>query len=228
MKIGTANIKNYPDMPKKKVQADGKEISSLTDIWGMQENNPTEDLPAIMEVLGPEWETMHEGTNVPIYYRKDKLKVISTDKTSAPFEPVLALTPRPRWITGAVFELKERAGVPNFAIVNCHLIAGGMNGPKLAPRARQWGVEFTTLGEFITSFRKKGLTTFVLGDFNSPRPPKPVGNFTWLVGNRLDRIGVTNTGSVEVDETNDGVVDLNSDHNAQWTQVILSKASKSN
>ena len=96
-----------------------------------------------------------------------------------------------------------------------------MNGPEHEARARQWLVEFKELSGFVAGYKRRYFTTFVLGDFNHPRPPKPTTDFVWLVGARLDRIGVTTEGRTRVEETDDGVVELHSDHNGQWTKVAL-------
>lgn len=223
MKIGTANIKNYPDMPAAKVKQDGSKMASLTDIWGMQENNPAEDDDAIDSVLGNSWDVAHRSTNVPLWFRKDQYQVLGTRICRAPMEKDLKLVPKPRLFTGTTLKLRLREGVPSFVVVNVHFIAGGYNGPENPERRQQWNVEWKYVCDFIADYKRKGKTVFVLGDFNHPRPPKPARNFTWLVGSRLDRIGVTTTGQVEVEELSDGVVALNSDHNGQWTRVVLSK-----
>jgi len=226
MIIGTANIKNFPDMSRTKVQADGKKMSSICDLWGMQENNPVEDLPAIMDVLGDDWKTVHPGTDIPFLYRDSVFNLVESTKIVAPFEPVLPLTPRPRWITGAVFELKNRPGVQPFGVVNVHLIAGGYNGDNspsdTARRIRQWDIEWLTAKSLLHTYREEGFTVFLLGDLNNPNPPKPIPNWRWLVGERLDKIGVSTNGSVLVEENQNGTVDLNSDHRGQWSNVWLS------
>jgi len=222
MKIGCANIKNFPDMSEKKVVADAKQMAELTDIWGMQENNPEEDDEPISKALGEDWDKVHGGTDIPIFFRKDVFRLVGARVHLMPFEPVLPLTPRPRNIVGATFKLRGR-DVPAFVIINSHFIAGAYNGPKEAKRKKQWDIEWAHHTQFIGQYRRKGYTVFVMGDFNHPRPPKPTPNFTWLVGERLDRIGVTNTGDVVVEEMDDGVVALNSDHNGQWTRVLLGK-----
>lgn len=222
MRLGTANICNYPDMPKAKVKADAREMAALTDVWGQQENNPAEDDDAISDALGPEWMVVHADTNLPIWYRTARLELTGHRKVAADFDPVLPLTPRPRWVTAATFGVIGRPGVERFAVVNLHLIAGGYNGPESEARARQWRVEFKKMQGLVNQYRARDLTVFVLGDFNNPRPPKPTGNFVWLVGSRLDRIGVTAEGHTRVEEQDDGVVELHSDHNGQWSKVLLS------
>jgi hypothetical protein len=230
MRLGTANIKNFPDMVKAKVVADGKTMASLTDMWGQQENNPDEDDPAIMQALGTEWAIAHGSTDVPVYYKHERFRVTGMRTIQMPFKPELPLTPRPRLLTGTTFALTEREGVPPWVVINCHLIAGAYNGDN-APadtkrRKRQWDIEWGCVRSFVEDYKRKGLTVFLLGDFNHPRPPKPTANWQWLVGTRLDRIGVTTTGSVHAEEVDDGTTELNSDHHGQWTRVILSKGGR--
>jgi len=221
MRLGTANIKNYPDMPKNKVVLDGKTMSRLTDLWCHQENDPDEDYPAIMKGLDDDWAGVHGDTNVPIYYKQSVFNLIGKRKVIVPLEPDLPLVAKPRVISAAGFKLDKRPDLPPFIVMNCHFIAGGYNGPTEVKRASQWNVEFQHLQNFVRDYKHKGRSVFVLGDFNHPRPPKPVRNFQWLVGEHLDKIGVSTTGPMEVSELNDGAVELNSDHWGQWSRCVL-------
>ena len=226
MYIGCANIRNFPDMTPAKVRADGKRMGELTTLWGQQENDPGEDNPQVAGALGDGWAVAHQTTNLPVWYREDIYRVTGARVLDMPFKPVLPLTPRPRLVTGTTFVIRARPNVPRFVIVNVHFIAGAYNGDLAEAdhrrRQRQWDIEWIQLQEFIGDYKRKGRTVFVMGDFNHPRPPRPTSNFMWLCGERLDRIGVTRTGATEVEELDSGVVELNSDHNGQWTRVIVS------
>ena len=227
MRIGTANIKNYPDMPRDKVVADARKMAHLCDLWGQQENNPEEDDEAIDKALGDDWMKTHGGTDLPIWYKRSIFRLVGARVHLMPFSPVLPLTPRPRNLVAATFRIRGRSDLPNWVVINSHFIAGAYNGDLPAAdtkrRKRQWNIEWEHHTRFINDYRRKGFTVFAMGDYNHPRPPKPVPDFTWLVGARLDRIGVTLTGDVVVEEMEDGVVELNSDHNGQWTRVLLGK-----
>jgi hypothetical protein len=224
MRIGSANIQNFPDMPHADVVEDGRTMAAFTDIWAMQENEPGEDSVAIQRVLGSAWNVAHEDTALPIFYRPSVVELIGMRRTVSSFEPELPLTSRPRIITAAGFKLRRQPELKAFVIVNCHLIPGAYNGAQEDRRRRQWQIEFDDLRNLVSDYKRKGRTVFVNGDFNHPRPPKPVRNFTWLVGEKLDRIGVSTTGAVDVDEMADGTIDLNSDHQGQWTRVVLTNA----
>ena len=226
MIIATANIRNYPDMPRAKVVADAKEVAARADLWGQQENNPVEDDEAISKALGDKWAKVGGGINLPIWFRRDKLECVSYRVAIADFDPVLPLTPRPRTISVGRFALKGRRGLEPLTLINNHRIAGGLNGPTEPPRARQWHIEEARAREVYAAERRKksgalkvkeldsgrmelnsdhdalwvevslsaatgNRTVFYLGDFNNPEPPKPAKAFRWLVGERLDRIGVS-------------------------------------
>lgn len=231
MRFLTVNEQNFnPDLTPKQIRADVREIESHADLIFAQEIDPRDnDYEVFLDELGPKWAGTLGNTDCPFFYRKRVIEVIDIDRAIAPFEPVIKWTPKPRRFTGITFQLKTRPSFPPMAAVNGHMIAGGKNSanPRSADaiaRARQWDIEFETLVKFIRNYRRQKLTTFVGMDWNHPRPPKPILNFKWLVGARLDRIGVTTVGGVEVEEKEDGVIDLISDHHAQWTRVHLSKA----
>jgi hypothetical protein len=225
MYLGTANIRNYPDMPTAKVVADALEMSRYCDIWGMQENDPDEDAPAIMRALNKGWPNLwsvvHEDTDVPIFYKKTLFTLTGRRKVTVPLEPDLPLVAKPRTITGVTLKLNARPGLESFVVTNRHYIAGGYNGPTEAKRAQQWDVEYAYDRQFVRGYKLKGKTVFGVGDWNRARPPKPTANWQWLVGEHLDKVGVSTTGPVEVLEIDDGGVELNSDHWGQWTRCFI-------
>lgn len=226
MYIGTANIKNFPDMPQAKVVADGLKMSRLTDLWGMQESDPDEDAPAILRALtklqpDASWAAAHIDTNVPIFYKQSVFTLTGRRKVIVPLEPDLPLVAKPRIIAGVSLRLVSRPRMDSFVVTNRHYIAGAYNGPEQAPRVRQWDIEEEYDQAFVREYKLKGKTVFGLGDWNRPRPPKLTRNWQWLVGEHLDKIGVSTTGAVEVMELDDGGVELNSDHWGQWTRCFI-------
>lgn len=222
MILGTANIKNYPDMPRRKVKADGLAVADVCDIWGQQENQPGEDAPAIAEALGKAWGVVGEHTDLPIWYRRDQYQCTGFEVFKMAWAgPELELVPKPRLTVQGAFIRRDRPGVSEFVIHNNHLIAGGKNGPELPRRLRQWESEWTETCGWLDETKKTGRTVFFIGDFNHPNPPKPTRNFEWIAGERLDRIGATKVGSVDWQVHDTGHIDLNSDHNAQWVRVGL-------
>lgn len=226
MRLGTANIRNFPDMAEHLVREDGAKMGGVCQIWGGQEISPQDnDKRMIMQGLGHSWGVTHPRTHTPIFHKKGYVDVLDTRQTRIPLKPEnLPAVATPRIFTGTVYRLHARPQI-EFAVINCHFIAGGKNGqPGQDPngfREAQWEREFHHLQLFVHDFLDDDITTFVLGDFNHPRPPKPIPNFRWLVGPRLDRIGVSSRGDTDVFEFEDGIVDLNSDHDGQWTRVRL-------
>lgn len=222
MYLGTANIRNYPDMAPAKVVEDALEMSRRCDIWGMQENDPREDSVAIMRALpGNLWGAVHLDTNVPIFYKKTLFTVTGRRKVIVPLEPDLPLVAKPRVISGVGLKLNARPGLAPFIVTNRHYIAGAYNGPEQKPRVRQWDIEYGYDQAFVREYKLKGRTVFGLGDWNRARPPKLTANWQWLVGEHLDKIGVSTTGAVEVMELQDGSIELNSDHWGQWTRCFI-------
>jgi len=222
MYLGTANIRNYPDMAPAKVVEDAVEMCRHCDVWGMQENDPREDVVAIMRRLPANlWGVVHEDTNVPIFFKKTLFTVTGKRKIIIPLEPDLPLVAKPRVISGVTLRLNARPGLKPFVVTNRHYIAGAYNGPEEAKRARQWDIEFVEDREFVREYRLKGKTVFGVGDFNRARPPKLTANWQWLVGEHLDKVGVSTAGAVEVMELDDGAVELNSDHWGQWTRCFI-------
>ena len=94
MRLGCANIRNFPDMTPEKVRADGKEMGSLCDIWGQQENDPGEDNPQVAQALGPD-SAVAPPAPTSRSVQEGPLPVTGTRVLDMPFKPVLPLTPAP-------------------------------------------------------------------------------------------------------------------------------------
>lgn len=219
---GTANIKNYPDMPRRKVVEDALAVANVCDIWMQQENDPREDDDAISAALGAQWGKVGGHTNLPIYFRRDRYGCTGFDVFKMRWAgPELELVAKPRLTAQGTFIRRDRPGVSEFVLHNNHLIAGGLNGPLLPRRAAQWRSEWEETCQFLDQAKASRRTVFFGGDFNNPDPPKPTRNFEWVAGERLDRLGITKVGSVDWQVHDTGHIELNSDHDAQWVRVGL-------
>jgi hypothetical protein len=225
MRLGTANIKNFPDMPTGKVQADGRKMGSLTTIWGGQEITPNEDSGPIMEALGENWGILFSGNETPIFYRKDKWNVGNLFDISLGDRGGIPLSARNSAITSAVFRSEARPGLSPFAVVNCHLMRNFATSS--AKERAQWKIEYGHLKEVVAHHYKNGRTVFVVGDTNNRLTPFPANGGRWLAGNgRLDKIGILrHPQSVRITRTNGNpngeIHTLNSDHDGFVIDVEL-------
>ena len=227
MRIGTANIKY--NLPLPKIAQDGAAMGRHCDIWGGQEIEAAgQAYETIMNALGDKWQGVHGNTRLPIFLRADKLDVVDTLRRNYPLSRPIKYTPHDRIHTAVIVKSKTRTTLPPFALINNHLIAGAYNAatptaPDVPARRRQYDLEWANLNRFISELRGKGLTTFIVGDFNRPTVPKPQIDFKWLAGSRLDRVGVTTGGNIRVEQRDTMPVILNSDHTGQIARVRLMK-----
>jgi hypothetical protein len=233
MLMGTANIQNFnPDLTPEQVKADGVSMGEACGFWGGSEIDPQDDdFFQIMAGLGREkWLGHLAGTPLPYFMKKRNFIVLETAIRHYPVVKHLQFVPHDRIHTGLIVKLKMRPRLPAFAVINNHFTSGAYNAGRPFPlnlddRKAQWDLEMLHLKKFIHDFQRLGLTTFVMGDFNHPRVPKPIVNFEWLAGPRLDRIGVTTTGSVKVTKRGEAAVKLKyGDHTGYVVDVRLDRA----
>lgn len=217
MRIGTANVRNFPDMTQLQVAQDTATIMEHVTVAGLQEIQPHEDTPVVLEQLGDSFGMAGRAYETPIVFRHSKLKLL--DHNTLPFHrPKL---PRPESVHGAVtsavfLQLERRH---RFAVVNVHLVANGYNGDRLDVIADRWRVEWGMYRDECIRLWRMGLTVYAVGDLNNPRPPKlrPHYSFRWLSPEgSADHIGeLANLQSVYLGRFNHERVNLNSDHDLQ-------------
>lgn len=217
MKLGTANIRNFPDMRPELVAADTLTIMANTSLCGLQEIQPHEDTPVVLAQLGQRWGLVGGAYETPIIYNAHRWELL--DHHAIPFHrPRL---PRPESVHGAVvsgvFRSVQRRKLPPFAVVNVHLVAGGYNAERLPVVADRWRVEWGMYQDEALRLWRHGLSVFAVGDLNHPKPPKlrPHGSFTWLSPSLggADHLGVLENGeSVSMRSPMNFRVPLNSDH----------------
>lgn len=216
MRLGTANIQNFPDMSPAAVAADALTVAANTNLCGLQEIQPTEDTPVVMGSLGPHWQVWGKHRECPIAWNTRRWNLQWGNVV--PFDrPKL---PRPQnrhaGVVSVVLESVDRPHLPPFAVVNTHLVAGGMNGPHLPTIAARWKVEWGMFQDEALRLWRQGLTVFAVGDLNHPRPNKlrPHDSFRWLSPmGTPDHIGVLeNLDSVRLAAPHHERKPLNSDH----------------
>lgn len=200
MKLGTANIRNFPDMTPAQVAEDAVRVAVHTTICGLQEIRPDEDTDVVQAALGPHWAMVGTQLETPIAYRRHvwHLLEVETQKFHRPDLP----RPQSRFggITSAVFASVKRRHLPPFAVVNSHLVSGGMNGPRLPVIADRWLVEWGLYVDTIQALHRRGFTVLTTGDLNNSRPPAvpPLRHWEWL---NPDAKGPDHLGQLEAPAT---------------------------
>lgn len=235
MKLGTANIKNYPDMTEKQVRADAKEIASYVTIWGGQEITPKEDSLPILQAMneagakyGHFWNIIGGKSETPLFYRSDLWKPSLKRVKYLPNRMDFKLTPKNSAITSALFTSIKQPGVPPFAVVNCHLITDGRHGEGgMEKRLIQWDIEYDMWAEGVKYYVDKGVKfVFPMGDTNNADTAFPSPRGQWIIGaTAIDKIGVrrkrTSTGTANAHVNNSARVEINSDHDLLFVDMDL-------
>lgn len=212
MRIGTANIRNHPDMPRPAVEADVHTVARRTSLCGLQEIQPGEDTPVVRYALPGHWGMFGGARECPIVWNAERWhledsNLITWDrpKLSRPENPTPA-------ITSCVFSSRRRPGLPRFAVVNTHLVAGGYNAQRLPDVKVQWNVEWAQYVREVQRLHREGLTVYALGDFN--RGELPGHHLHWYTpSGPPDHVGqLVSPRSVRMVEPEHTPVLLNSDH----------------
>lgn len=214
MKIGTANIRNFPDMTPRQVAQDASTVAASCTLAGLQEIQPHEDTRVIENALGDDWWMVARGREVPVIGRNDRWRLL--DHWVIPFHrPDL---PRPQNVHGGVVSVVVRSvrkpQLPPFALVNTHLVSGAHNGPKLAALQPRYSVEWGMFRDEVLRLFRMGYTVFCVGDLNNPRPPRLTPRFAWLTPDGApDHIGqLVHQHSVRLARPRHRRWSLNSDH----------------
>lgn len=180
--LGTANIRNYPDMSPEEVAADTRAVMEHTSVAGLQEIQPGEDTEVVREQLEPHWRMVGQHTEVPIVWDSRKWQL--REHAMVAFHRPRLPRPQNRFgaVTSAVFRSVERPHLPPFAVLNTHLVSGGFNGPRVLVIQDRWHTEWQRYQDEAARLWHQGLTVFAVGDLNNPTPPKlrPHQHFTWL------------------------------------------------
>jgi hypothetical protein len=217
VKLGTANIQNFPDHSPSAVRADVATVAAHVTLAGLQEIQPGEDTPLVRKELGPDWWVSGGKCETPIIGRSDRWELI--DHHQIPFDRPAGL-PRPQNAHGAVTSVIVRsatkARLPAFAVVNVHLISGGHNGPRLPVLAARWAVEWGMYKDECLRLYRLGLSVYAVGDLNDHDPPR----FGWRLPFRWlsptggpDHIGeLVHERSVELASSKHDAIQLHSDH----------------
>lgn len=223
MRIGTANIRNFPDMAPAAVKADARTVARHTTLCGLQEIQPGEDTAVVRAGLGPGWWLAGEGHETPIVGRGDLWTL--EDHNVIPLERPAGL-PRPQnrfsAVTSVVVKPVKRPHLPTFAVVNTHLISGAFNGPRLPVLVPQWEREGDAYIAEAHRLHSCGLTVFLTGDLNAHAPHGMSCVLWWAFG--IDYIGIMgHRRGVTIGKASDTTFRLNSDHDLAVVSGALTK-----
>lgn len=216
MRIGTANLRNLPDMTPAQVADDTATIMEHTSLCGLQEIQPGEDTPVIRRKLGKGWHLVGGSYETPIVFKLARWELVD-HRTLAFHRPSLPIRES---IYGAVTSVLLRdlnhPHRPPFAVVNTHLVVGGYNGAKLPVVADRWRIEWGIYRDEAIRYWKRGHTVYLTGDLNNPRPPRiqPVTDWGWLTpSGPPDHIGqLRNPAGVHLGHHQHQAIALHSDH----------------
>lgn len=223
MKLGTANIRNFPDMAKPKVRADAKKMGQVCTIWGGQEIEPGEDYSVVLDGLGNNWRGLFGDRTTPIFFRSDKWKPEDLHQIFLP-RGNLPLTSKSASITSAYFKSVDRPDV-GIAVVNCHLITHGPAQKDRRTRRELWGQEYRKFQAVVNYHLQKGRSVAFVGDFNSTIVAPPVRGARWVMNGGIDKIGFVNSPRGVILRPRGGgeIHALNSDHNGRTISLQVVK-----
>lgn len=216
MKLGTANIRNFPDMTPAHVAQDARTVQENTSVCGLQEITPGEDSDVIRGVLRPHWRLYGAETTCPILVNTARWQVVDT-AVQRHRRPDVGRPENPHHdVVSVRLASVKRPHLPPFAVVNTHLASGGYNAQHL-PRVRAlWDHEWDVTAEEVGRRRAEGLTVYLVGDLNNVRPPnlEPHRRWHWLSPQlSLDHVGeMVNPTSVQLVDHAHATHKLNSDH----------------
>lgn len=230
MIVITANIQNLPNLTDHQVREDIATIKYSPEpgrdprfvLW--QEIEEARDHAAIEQVMGDKrfrhlFPHQHIPITVPKPWRPLERRAVQTHKG------IRLITPH-RMITSTVVRNPRRPRLDPIAFVNTHFISGVRDKQALlhGTRKRLWAKHWRALQAEVQLYQARGLTVVLGGDMNHTHVPKLAPTMIWVAGQgRIDKLAVI-PGSVHVDLEDTGRLKLNSDHDATWARLGLSKA----
>ncbi len=219
MKVVTANIRNNPDMLRKKVKADAKTVSRLGGVLLFQEIGEAEDHADVKAALGPGFGYVHDNVEIPIAYRKSSWVLLDSDCVL--MHKGKRMTSPNRYVSWVLLE--RRSNKQLVCIMNTHFVSGAWNGtPKLNKswRRARWQEHWKKMSAIVGYFHSQGVTVIFGGDFNRLKVDRFHKSQRWVVNNGIDKIGILE-GAVKVHIEHQSRHALNSDHDARVASLEL-------
>ncbi|AVD99293.1 phosphoesterase [Streptomyces phage BillNye] len=221
MKVVTANIRNNPDMLRKKVKADAATVSGLGGVLLFQEIGEPEDHTDVKAAIGTAFTYVHDNVEIPIAFRKSSWNLLDSDVVL--MHKGKRMTSPNRYLSWVLLE--RRSNKQLVCIMNTHFVSGAWNGtPKLnkAWRRERWLEHWKKMSSVVNYFHSQGVTVIFGGDFNRLRVGRFHQDQRWAVNRGIDKIGVLEGhGGVRVKLLGQSHHPLNSDHDAHVASIEL-------
>jgi len=231
LRVGTANIRNTPDLPRAQVREAARVCGKRADLVGFQEIAERADRLDVRVGLGESWRAtpLTNTTEDPIHYRIDLVHLMAEDEVPGGFQPSgaklahhgMAHVSPDRYTTWGMFRAANDPKI-QFAVVNLHTVSKptdpGASHHKW--REEMWHIHYSKFAAMVNGFNDAGLTVLAVGDFNRLDVPKTDRDMRWAWKSGIDKIGILK-GKTPVSLIRVASYDTPSDHNLRVAKVAL-------
>lgn len=221
MRVVTANIRNNPDMLRKKVRADAETVSRLGGVLLFQEIGEKEDHADVKAAIGTAFNYVNDNIAIPIAFKRSSWNLLDSD--SVLMHKGKRMTSPDRYVSWVLLE--RRSNKELVCVINTHFVSGAWNGtPKLNKswRRERWLEHWKKMSAIVQYFHSQGVTVIFGGDFNRVKVEKFHKDQRWVVNGGIDKIGLLGADSgVRVNIIDTTRHSLNSDHDAHCASFEL-------
>lgn len=230
--LGTVNICNNPDMPRRFVREDAQ-AAAVCHVVGFQEIGEDEDKEDVVSGLeaadlGRGFTLTHTHLPIPIAYRHHKFTCLD-EGVMRMHKGLPGATPS-RYIAWVVLQRRRRPFSEPFIFVNTHFVSGAWNRkekPHKEQRKALWGAHWSGMREMVLGWQAQGLTVIVAGDWNRTNVEPLHCDWRWIAGEidqyrGIDKIGLLEAeGGATVERLSEGRIAIRSDHDLRTVQVRI-------
>lgn len=231
LRVGTANIRNTPDLPRAQVRESARVCGQRADLIGFQEIAEKADHMDVRIGLGGDFRAapVTNHTEDPIHYRSTAMELIPAGEVPGGFLPSgaqlahhgMAHVSPDRYTTWAMLRAVGDHAI-QFAFVNLHTVSKPFDTKATHHRWREemWHVHYSKWAAMVNGFNDAGLTVLFGGDFNSTVVRKSDVDARWFWQSGIDKIGVL-PGKTPVRLEGIRSWDTPSDHNLRVAKVTV-------
>lgn len=201
-RIGTLNIQDIPDIPRKDVIQCARITKDYTDIAMFQEIREAEDVEDVEKGLGKNWKLVNTSSANPIGFDTRKYRLTPERELSPGVHNrgILQLhqgnpkvPTRAREATWCILSAVERPNLRPFVVTNAHFINNAWNNQEKRPlikaiRKELWLEGLDEWQWSINNFRRRGLTVIWGGDLNCLHIPRINAKQLSVARHRVDHI----------------------------------------